>query len=248
MKMFFSVLAALLVVSVASSCNAASTTQPTENPTASATPDSCSSRFLPAEVDKIHKLMREFDDASLLASNTPRDQLPPVISDMQRIRRSAEDQFVPPCLGTLKQLQLIHMNTVIDTLIAFLSGADQTTLNQGTEISSRQYNAYALEYARVLGLTVVAPPTPTPDMSVTETPPPSTPEILAAQNPGPQELNMYFEPSVDSTIVAVLFVHESARVVGESPDGQWIQVEIPNQAGQFAWVSVSSVELLPLAP
>jgi hypothetical protein len=61
--------------------------------------------------------MREFDDASLLASNTPLDQFNPTIANLQRIRRDAEDLRVPACLTTLKQYQLAHMNTVINSWV-----------------------------------------------------------------------------------------------------------------------------------
>src|SRR5258706_1067516 len=159
MKIFVLIMAMLVI----SACAPAQ--QATAIRSATSTADPCSSGALPGEVDKVHKLLREFDDASLLATNTPLTQLPPVISDMQRIRRAAEDQIVPPCLATLKQLLLKHMNTVINTLVAFLGGADQTTLNQGAELARQQHNDYALEYARLLGLTVVVPPTSTPGLS-----------------------------------------------------------------------------------
>lgn len=126
-------------------------------PTPTTVYDPCNAANIPLEVDKVHKLMREFDDASLLASNTPRDQLSLVISDLQRIHRAAEDQVAPPCLATLKQIQLAHMTTVINTLLAFLGGAGQDVLNTGTTMAREQHNQYAVEYARLLGLTVVAP-------------------------------------------------------------------------------------------
>lgn len=222
--------------------------QTTAIPSITSTADLCASNSVPGEVDKVHKLLREFDDASLLATNTPRDQLPPVISEMQRIRRAAEDQIVPPCLAALKQLLLKHMNTVINTLVAFLGGADQTSLNQGAELARRQHNAYALEYARLLGLTVVVPATSTPDLSATDTPLPPTPVALRVTNATAEVLNLYADPSVDSTVVAVLFVNQTAPVVLQSPDGQWFQVEVPGQANQFAWVQSSSVTLSPLVP
>jgi hypothetical protein len=248
MKIIVSIFVIFLVMLVASSCGSAITAQKITSPTATSTPDSCSSKYLPGEVDKAHELMREFDDASLLGSNTPRDQLPLVISDMQRIRRATEDQIVPICLATLKQLQLAHMNTVISTLLAFLGGADQNTLNQGTDLARQEHNAYALEYARLLGLTVVVPPTPTPGLSVTDTPPPATPVISMVVNTGPSDVNLFSDDSVDSTVVGTLAVNESARVVMQSPDGLWIQVEIPGQAGQVAWVQASLVTLSPFVP
>jgi len=217
-------------------------------PPPTSTIDPCSSGALPGEVDKVHKLLREFDDASLLATNTPRDQLPPVISDMQRIRRATEDQIVPPCLAVLKQLLMKHMNTVINTLVAFLGGADQTTLNQGADLARQQHNDYALEYARLLGITVVVPATSTVDLSATGTAMPPTPIALGATNSTSANINLYADPSVDSTVVAVLFSGQTAHVLTQSPDGQWLQVEVPGQTNQRAWVQTSLVTLAPLVP
>jgi len=46
-------------------------------------------------------------------SFTPVEQLPGIISNLQRIRRSAEDPQIPACLGQLKTHQLNHMNLMI---------------------------------------------------------------------------------------------------------------------------------------
>jgi len=192
--------------------------------------------------------MREFDDASLLASNTPQAQLSSVISDMQEIRRNAEDQIVPACLVNLKQIQLAHMNTVINTLIGFLGGADQASLNQGSDIARQQHNQYAIEYARLLGLTVVSPPTPTLGAQETATSQPA-PTPLAATNQGTSDVHLYAEPSETSTVVAVLTPGQSATALTQTQDGAWIQVEIPGQPGQTAWVFGALVVLnAPGAP
>ena len=241
MRIFQYIVAAFLMAGLGAAC--ANTPQASQVASSTNTPDLCAPRSIPGEVDKAHKLMREFDDASLLGTNTPRDQLPPVISDMQRIRRAAEDQIVPACLATLKQLQLAHMDTVINTLVSFLGGADQSVLNQGAELARQQHNAYAIEYARLLGLTVVVPSTATPDPALTDTPLPPTAVTYTALNSGPRDINLYSDPSVDSTIVALLFVNETARVMTQSPDGLWLQVEIPGQIDQLAWVEAALVTL-----
>lgn len=140
------------------------------SPTAvSLTPDPCSPGQIGAEVQKVHRHMREFDDASILASNMPREQLNNSIADLQRIRREAEDEQIPDCLTTLKKYQVDHMNTVINTLIAFMGGADKTALTQGISVAREQHDKYTLELARLLGLTVV------PATAVTGTAPAETP-------------------------------------------------------------------------
>lgn len=136
----------------------AAVTQPAPT-TVSTTPDPCSPGQIEAEVQKVHRHMREFDDASILASNMPREQLDSSIADLQRIRREAEDEKIPDCLITLKKYQVDHMNSVINTLLAFMGGADKQALNQGITTAREQHDQYTLELARLLGLTVV-PATP----------------------------------------------------------------------------------------
>ena len=126
-----------------------------DNADPSFTPDPCLSSTMNASVKPINDLQREFNDASELAANQPREQLQPSITEMQRIRRAAEDQVVPECLFTLKQHQLAHMNAVIDTLIAFVSGADTDSLNQGMAEARNEYDLYTFEMARLLGVTLV---------------------------------------------------------------------------------------------
>lgn len=133
------------------------------------TPDPCTAENIEAEVKKIHTYMREFDDASTLAASRPREDLAASIADLQRIRREAEDQPTPACLSILKTHQISHMNSVINTLIAFMGGADQASVDQGIALAREQHDQYTLELARLLGITVepassIIPPeqTPTP--------------------------------------------------------------------------------------
>lgn len=169
----------LILTMLVTGCGTAPTAiQPTDTeepptatpvPTQTSTPDLCAPENVQAEVDKVHRYMREFDDASILASSTPRDQLSTAIADLQRIRRAAENEGTVPCLENLKKFQIQHMNSVIDTLIAFLSGTDQAVLDQGISVARQQHDQYTLELARILGITVV-PATPASIPSMTPTP------------------------------------------------------------------------------
>jgi hypothetical protein len=138
-------------------------------PMVTVTLDPCSSDQIEAEVQKVHKHMREFDDASILASSTPREQLSGSIAELQRIRREAEDETIPACLTNLKAYQVQHMNSVISTLISFMGGADQKSLDQGISLARQQHDQYTLELARLLGLTVVPAASP---VTPSETPTP----------------------------------------------------------------------------
>lgn len=55
------------------------------------TPDLCAPGNLETSIKAVNDLMREFDDSSQLASNLSKEQVPDSISEMQRIRRAAED-------------------------------------------------------------------------------------------------------------------------------------------------------------
>ena len=121
-------------------------------------------------------------------------------------------------------------------------------MNQGADLARQQHNDYALEYARLLGITVVVPATSTVDLSATGTAMPPTPIALGATNSTSANINLYADPSVDSTVVAVLFSGQTAHVLTQSPDGQWLQVEVPGQTNQRAWVQTSLVTLAPLVP
>jgi hypothetical protein len=123
---------------------------------ATSTLDPCAPENIEAEVQKVHKFMREFDDASSLAASRPQEELATAISDLQRIRREAEDQVIAYCLGDLKTYQISHMNSVINTLIAFMGGSNQDTVNQGIALARQQHDQYTLELARLLGLTIEA--------------------------------------------------------------------------------------------
>ena len=116
-------------------------------------------------MEKVTQLTRSFDEVPVLASNTPRENLNTPISELQRIRRDAEDQKIPACLETLKILQVSYMNAVIQTLIGFIGGADQGSINQGITQSRQLHNQYLAELASLLGVPLAPLPTQAPFLS-----------------------------------------------------------------------------------
>lgn len=133
------------------------------------TPDLCSTENLPDKAAKVNKFMREFDDYSALASNTPQAQLVVVIPDMQRVLRDAEDQSVPACLENLKKAQLSYMQVVVQTLMVFMGNSDAGLVNSGISQARELHTQYDIELARLLGLTLVVSPT--------QPPAPATPDV-----------------------------------------------------------------------
>jgi hypothetical protein len=129
---------------------------------ATATPDLCTSEKLPAEVEKINGIMQEFDNAAVVAAKAPREKLTAPIAELQRIRRNAEDQSTPACLTRLKETQLAHMNVVIETMMAFMDGAEQNAVNQGVALARQLHNQYLVEMAKITGMTVAPLNSPAP--------------------------------------------------------------------------------------
>ena len=233
-KHLFIILLTLSLLSL-NACRETAETPTAKEPVAitQSTPDPCAPENITAEVEKVHRIMREFDDESLLAANTPLDQLNASISTLQRIRRDAEDQPVPECLVTLKRHQLAHMNTVINTLLGFLSGADEDSINQSIELARQQHDEYTLELASLLGLTVAAPPSQLEGQEMT----------IIVFNPGPTPVNLLSEPDLESQNLGILEVGASTTAVGRNPDGSWIQIAVPDQPGLNVWVYADLIEL-----
>jgi len=137
------------------------------------TPDPCAPENIEAEVQKIHKFMREFDDASTLAGNIMKSvnngqmqmsDLSAAIPNLQSIRRDTEDQPTPSCLVNLKTYQINHMNSVLNSLNAFLAG-DQQGFDKSVLTARDQHDKYTLELARLLGLTVEPATSTTPEQT-----------------------------------------------------------------------------------
>jgi hypothetical protein len=217
-------------------------------PTPTSTPDACSPLNLPGEAGKINGLMRQFDDYSSLAFGTPQSQLLQIIPQMQDVRRAAEDQRVPTCLQDLKKLQLLHMQVTLETLMAFQANRTNTELvNAGIEQARKYHDAYTIELGRLLGLTVVAPPTIAPGAPPAESTPTAeaaaTSAAFTVTNPGPNALNLHTSSSVGSATVAALAVGQSALIFGKSPAGDWYLIESPAEQGRLVWVYAPLVQL-----
>jgi hypothetical protein len=219
----------------------------TEPVVTTATLDPCSDVALPDEVAKVNDLMREFDDYSKLASSTPQSQLVQVIPSLQEVRRRAESQKVPECLQGLKELQVAHMNVVIETLMAFMSDPKAQGVNQGIAQARDLHMQYDVMVAKMLGLTIATQPagsdsTVSPDataqpVALTQS------ATFSVLNPGPDDVTLLSKPDAAAGGVATLPSGSIATAFGRTSDGLWFQVEVPGQPGQKAWVSSSLVQI-----
>lgn len=158
LNIIFTVLISTIIFAGCEKAPAATFTATPVTPSATATSDPCAPGQIKEEVQKVNRHMREFDDEAMLASTVQGEQLMNSISSLQRIRREADGTLVPVCLTKLKTYQIQHMNSVINTLVAFTSGGDQQIIDQGIQLARQQHDRYTLELARLLGLTVVPVP------------------------------------------------------------------------------------------
>jgi hypothetical protein len=157
---------AMILVSCASpsSVTAPPVLPPTNTPlppTITSTPNVCAPGNIVAQVQIVNKTSREFDDAYTLASNLTQNQVLPILQDMQRIRREAEDLAVPPCLASLHSYQLAYMDTAINLMIIFIKDANPArdpVISQGVALVNQYHNQYTLEMTRLTGWTLPAPP------------------------------------------------------------------------------------------
>ena len=203
---------------------------------ASATLDPCLPQYARILAQRVHNHMREFDDASTLAVSLTVDKLPPAIAELQRIRRASQDEPVPACLGKLRDLEVGHMNMVINTLLAMLNGAQASDLQTGIGNARKLHDAYTVEFATVMGLTVVVAPTSTPGPAVTVAP-------VMVSNPGPSAVNLRDKPDLNGSIVGSYDVNANTVVLGKSADSAWVQIEVPGKPGTNAWLYLQPVKL-----
>jgi hypothetical protein len=119
--MFRIILLVSILGLVLSSCGATSVPVSTPTPVLTATPDPCSPSEIGKYIDSIRSVSRHFDDTSSLADSTPRNQLAVVISEMQAVRRDAEDLKVPACATDAKDALVAYMDQIITGFTIFLS-------------------------------------------------------------------------------------------------------------------------------
>jgi hypothetical protein len=156
----------------------------TEQPSLAATADPCAPENIAATIAGLEKSTREFKDIYDIAAITLSTQLTPLVTDLQRVRREAEDYPTPVCLQLLKEYQIGSMNSSIEALKTLIT-ASQVSVQPVPSMTQEQYdqavndtltqyyalanqhiaeasnleNKYIIEKARLLGVTL--PPTVT---------------------------------------------------------------------------------------
>ena len=154
-KLLSAVLLASLFLLTACGSAEPSSFVPTLAPAGSPTSDPCHTSNITTTVKPLNDLWRQFDDYAAMASNVEQSQLVQVIPSIQAIRRAAQDQIAPACLTDLKRLELLYMDSVLQTLLAFQKpNPNIAVLGTGIVASQQYHDQYSIELARLLGVTL----------------------------------------------------------------------------------------------
>lgn len=98
--------------------------------------DPCSADKIKPVIDKLQTAAQRFDDANKLANNTPRVNLPTVISELQASRRDAQAVEVPACAVKAQNAMVAYMDAQTDVYITFMDPKNSDSL-----VSSKQGTA-----------------------------------------------------------------------------------------------------------
>jgi hypothetical protein len=192
--------------------------------------------------------LREFDDASLLAINMPREQVVDQVVALQSIRRETEQMPVPDCAGKLKARMVGYMNQVVDLLVAFVGGVSPDLVFRGLEDSGVLRGAMEGEMAAFVGATLTPYPTPYQFAALVTVVPsiPVTGEgtglaAVMAVVSNERGANLRQEPSSESALVSSLALDTQVEVLGASPDLLWIYVKTSDGLNGWLYAELISV-------
>jgi hypothetical protein len=210
----------------------------TATATLSPTPDRCAAANVPAEVTRLTRLMNRFDNFSVLAQASPKEQLVVVALEMYKIQSDAGDLDVPACLAKLQEEQLKFMSTVTAVLTNFLNGVSAEVLQQQIVISRGLRTNYEVELGKLLGYEYHTP-TPLPTPTATQVTPTSTPAPVTVT--AKKDVDIYQGPGRDTPKIGVFLTGQQANVIGRSEDFNWVLVEAWDSPDKKGWVSYFDV-------
>jgi len=216
--------------------------------TLSSPEDRCALANVPNEVARVTRLMKRFDDASVLAQATPKEQLAVVILEMQKFQSEAEELEVPACLAKLQEEQLNFMQTVTAVMTNFLSGMPGKQLQQQIMFSRNTRTNYEVELGKLLGYEYHTP-TPWPTPTATQVTPTSTPAPVTVTTS--KDVDVYQGLGRDTPKIGVFLTGQQANVIGRSEDFNWVLLEMwdsPDQKGWVAYVDVTVSASLIMVP
>ncbi|MBI9048986.1 MAG: hypothetical protein JEZ00_06195 [Anaerolineaceae bacterium] len=192
------------------------------------------------ETRRLNRYMIRFDDISVLAQATPREQLAEIILEMQRIRQDAAFEEVQPCFSNLQSTQVNFMNGVIITMTNFLSGVSATILEERINETRELRTQYDAELASLLGMTYITS-TPAPTIVQAD----DTPTFTAApvRAFGVQDSYILNGPGDTFTAVDTFLTGQEANIISRSADGMWVKISRAQPSEITGWVSVQFISI-----
>lgn len=105
--------------------------------------DPCSQAKIAPVRAEMGEVAQHFDDTNRLGNQTSRGSLPPVIAELQSIRRDAKAVEVPECMAEMKSAMLDYMDAEIDAYITFLDpDVADATLYKKFDIAKARFADY----------------------------------------------------------------------------------------------------------
>jgi hypothetical protein len=178
----------------------------------------------------IQPLAREWDDANVLAGQTPRASLAAQIESLQAVRRKAQDVAAPDCAAAVKRALVESMEATITGYIAFLGKKPNTEVDAAFTTAGQRMQTFTAELGRLSGIEptavtvptsapTAAPPTQIPPGAVTMEYHRNTP-VFAGPGTEYPLLKEFYNPRT----ITIL----SKRTVGGQP---WYRVQIGDIEG-----------------
>jgi hypothetical protein len=202
------------------------------------TVDLCSGQAKIDETKRLNRYMVRFDDISVLAQATPREQLAEIILEMQKIRQEAAFDEVQSCFSNLQSTQVNFMNGVIITMTNFLSGATAETLEAKINETRQLRTQYDAELASLLGMTYVTT-TPAP----TVIPVSDTPAFTATPVRAHAVQNTYVMegPSEATTALDTFLIDQEANIIARTSDNMWVKISRAQPSSVTGWIAIQSI-------
>jgi hypothetical protein len=92
----------------------------------------------------VEPLLEEWDDAVIIANQTPRVSLPNVIPELQGIRRRTEDLEIEECFEDAHLFLVKYMDYTIEAFIAFMGQEDDDVVSQKFNMAQTNFETYLL--------------------------------------------------------------------------------------------------------
>lgn len=102
---------------------------------------------------QIEPLARKWDDANKLAGQTPRMQLAIQISNLQSVRREAQDLKPPECAKPVQDALVGSMDSTIQAYLDFLAQKSDSAIADSFKRANEQMTAFGTAIATVRGVT-----------------------------------------------------------------------------------------------